>query len=82
MGTIVDFDEVLLDACPPHARADLMAEAQMLASVFAPGRPPSALEQLASQLSGGHRDGEMSRSHAYRLAAALRRIARASDTDH
>jgi len=73
---IVDFDEVLLDACPAALRADLMTEAELLAGVFAPGREPEALERIAARLSAGQRDGEMNRAHARRLAAALKRLAR------
>ena len=73
---IVDFDEALLDACPAQQRADLMAEAELLVGVFAPGRDAAVLEGIAVQLSAGHRDAEMNRAHARRLAAALKRIAR------
>ena len=72
---VIDFDEALLNACPPDVRTELMAEARLLAGVFAPGGP-GGLEQMAMQLSAGERDGEMHRAHARRLAAALRRLAR------
>ena len=73
---IVDFDDALLDACPPQVKADLMMEAELLAGVFAPGRATQDLQRIATQLSSGERDGEMNRAHARRLAAALNRIAK------
>lgn len=73
---VIDFDEALLDACSPEVRADLMTEAQLLAGAFAGGLGAGALERMAVQLSAGERDAEMDRSHARRLAAALRRLAR------
>lgn len=68
----------MLDACSPGVLADLMTEAQLLAGVFAGGAGPGALERMAIQLSAGERDAEMDRSHARRLAAALRRLARSA----
>ncbi|HET6969747.1 MAG TPA: hypothetical protein VFH92_01370 [Phenylobacterium sp.] len=73
---IVDFDEALLDACEPRARAELLLEAQLLAGAFAPGGDAAALTRMAGQLSAGKRDAEMDRAHARRLAAALKRLAR------
>jgi len=73
---VIDFDEALLDACSPEVRTELMAEARLLAGVFAPGGGSGALERMATQLSAGQRDAEMHRAHARRLAAALRRLAR------
>lgn len=73
---VVDFDDVLLDACAPQTRVELLAEAQLLAGVFAPGGDASALVRMAAQLSAGERDAEMNRSHARRLAAALKRLAK------
>jgi hypothetical protein len=72
---VIDFDEALLNACPLDVRTELMAEARLLAGVFAPGGG-GALERMATQLSAGERDREMQRAHARRLAAALRRLAR------
>lgn len=72
---IVDFDEVLLDACPPEVLTDLLLEARLLAGVFAPGGDAHALARIAAQLSAGKRDREMSRAHARRMAAALKRLA-------
>jgi hypothetical protein len=77
---IVDFDEALLDACPAQTRADLMMEAELLVGVFAPSRTPADLTRIAAQLSAGERDAEMNRAHARRLAAALKRIARSSES--
>lgn len=73
---IVDFDAALFDACPPEVRTDLLAEARLLAGVFAPGGGAAALDRMAAQLSAGERDAEMGRAHARRLAAALKRLAR------
>ncbi|MBW8815815.1 MAG: hypothetical protein JF588_20545 [Caulobacterales bacterium] len=76
IAAIVDFDEALLDACEPQARAELLMEAQLLAGVFAPGAGAEALLRMADQLSAGERDAEMDRAHARRLAAALKRLAK------
>jgi len=73
---VIDFDEALLNACPPDVRNELMAEARLLAGVFAPGADGGALERMATQLSAGERDADMHRAHARRIAAALRRMAR------
>lgn len=77
-GEVLDFDEALLDACAPGLRADLLREAELLASAFAPCGGAGALRRMASQLSAGQQDGEMGRHHARRLAAALKRLARAA----
>ena len=77
-GQIVDFDEAMLDACPAEDRDNLLNEAHLLASVFAPGGTRADLQGIAAQLSGGVRDAEMGRHHARRLAAALKRLARAA----
>ena len=55
-----------------------MMEAELLAGVFAPNRGSAELEEMATQLSSGRRDGEMSRAHARLLAAALRHLAHAA----
>ena len=73
---IVNFDDALLNACSPEQRADLLAEAAMLAQAFAPEGEAEHLLSIAQVLSAGERDGEMGRNHARRLAAALRRLAR------
>ena len=75
---VVDFDEVLLRACPAARRADVLMEAELLAGVFAPNRSSAELEKMATQLSAGQRDSEMSRAHARLLAAALRHLAHAA----
>jgi hypothetical protein len=73
---VIDFDEVLLNACSPDVRSDLIMEARLLAGVFAPSGDAAALERMARQLSAGERDAEMDRAHARRIAAALKRLAR------
>jgi hypothetical protein len=73
---VVDFDDALLEACSPDLRADLLAEAAMLAQAFAPEGDPEHLTAIAHALSSGERDGEMDGHHARRLAAALRHLAR------
>jgi hypothetical protein len=73
---VVDFDEALLDSFTPQRRADLMAEAGLLARVFSPGQDDQALRGMARALSSGAKDREMDRRHARGLAAALRRLAR------
>lgn len=75
---IIDFDGALLKACPAARRADVMMEAELLAGVFAPNRASADLEEMATQLSKGQRDSEMSRAHARLLAAALRHLAHAA----
>jgi hypothetical protein len=77
-GRVVDFDEALLNACPPTELNELMREAELLAQVFAPRGGAVRLRRLAEQLSRGSRDAEMDRAHARRLAAALKRLARAA----
>lgn len=73
---IIDFDAALLNACAPHVRQDLLTEADMLAQAFAPEGQPDELEALARSLSSSTRYAEMGRTHARRLAAALRHLAR------
>ncbi|MEW5686116.1 MAG: hypothetical protein AB1942_14450 [Pseudomonadota bacterium] len=77
---VFDFDRALLGACPAGRKTDLMMEAELLASVFAPNRDSAELERMAEQLSSGQRDGEMSRAHARLLAAALRDLAHKADS--
>ena len=76
---ILDFDEALLASLPPERRAELMAEAAMLARVFAPKGQAEALNAMARALSAGAKDREMNRRHARGLAAALNRLARDAD---
>jgi hypothetical protein len=73
---VVNFDEALLDACSTEERADLLAEAAMLAQAFAPEGEAEHLLAMAQVLSSGERDDEMGRNHARRLASALRHLAR------
>jgi hypothetical protein len=73
---VIDFDEVLLDACAPEERADLLTEARILAYAFSETGAPNDLEEMAQTLSAGRRDSEMGRARARKLAAALRRLAR------
>jgi hypothetical protein len=75
---IIDFDEALLGACPPETRAELMAEAAMLAAAFAPDGRAERLEAMAWALQSGNRDQEMGRARARRLAAALRSLIKAA----
>jgi hypothetical protein len=72
---IIDFDDVLLDACPPEERADLLVEARIVAHAFGEHGGADELEAIAESLSAGTRDGEMERAHARKLAAALKRLA-------
>jgi len=72
---VFNFDDAMLGACAPDLRADLMAEAAMLAQAFAPEGDPAHLTAMAQALSSGERDSEMDRNHARRLAAALRHLA-------
>ena len=72
---ILDFDEALLDACSAHIRAELLAEAAMLAQAFAPAGETERLLAMAQVLSSGERDDDLGRNHARRLAAALRHLA-------
>jgi hypothetical protein len=72
---VVDFDEVLLDACPARERDELMAEADLLARVFAPqGRGPEIAE-LARTVQSSVPHLRQGRAYARRLVAALRRLA-------
>jgi hypothetical protein len=74
-GEIIDFDQAMLDACPPGERARLMTEAALLVQAFAPAGRTAQLEALALKLQSGVRDLQYGRAHARRLAAALRRMA-------
>lgn len=76
---ILDFDEALLSTMSPERRAELTAEAAMLARVFAPEGDGEALRAMARALSSGAKDREMDRRHARGLAAALSRLATQQD---
>ena len=72
---VIDFDAALLDACPAEERADLITEARIVAHAFAKTGAADELEAMAETLSTGGKDDEMSRAHARKLAAALKRLA-------
>ena len=71
----MDFDEALLDACPPDEREELLTEARIVAHAFAETGSADELAEMAEALSAGGRDEEMDRAHARKLAAALKRLA-------
>jgi hypothetical protein len=73
---IIDFDQALLNHCTPELRAELLAEATLLAQAFAPEGGPDELREMARVLSAGDRDAEFGRARARQLAAALRRLAK------
>jgi hypothetical protein len=75
-GNVVDFDEAFLEACPEVERRNLLAEAELLARAFAPERRREELQAMATTLMAGARDDEVGRTHARRLAAALRHLGR------
>ncbi len=75
-GEVIDFDQALLEACPAELRDDLISEASLLAQAFAPEGRAGQLSAMAEQLSSGVRDADIGRTHARRLAAALRHLAR------
>ena len=72
----MQFDEVMLDACGPALRSQLLVEAAMLAEAFAPEGRTEQLLAMAATLASGARDDEMDRERARRLACALRCLAR------
>jgi len=72
---VIDFDKVLLAACSAEERAELLGEARILAQAFADNGSADEIEAIAQILSHGDRDGHMSRAHARKLSAALRRLA-------
>lgn len=73
---VIDFDEVLLNACAPEERADLLTEARILSSAFSESGSPDDLQVMARTLTAGRRDSEMGQAHARKVAAALRRLAK------
>jgi len=77
-GEVVDFDDLLFDACTPADREELLREAQLLARAFAPEASAGRLRRMATQLSAGAHDAQMGRAHARRLAAALKRLAKSA----
>lgn len=77
---VASFDEALLDACPTQLRAELLQEAAMLVQAFAPEGRADQLAAMARTLSSGVRGGKkVEQMRARRLAAALRRLARAAE---
>ena len=73
---VVNFEDALLGACPPEARAQVLAEAALLADAFAPDGRSEQLTAMAQALTTDGPDPHLDREHARRLAAALRRLAR------
>jgi len=73
---VIDFGAALLDARPADQKMELIAEASLLASAFAPQGRPAEIERLARRLERGSSDLEMGRARARLLAAALRQVAR------
>jgi hypothetical protein len=76
---IVQLDEVMLEACGPALRGQLMIEAAMLAEAFAPEGRTEQLVAIATTLASGARDDEMDRARARQLACALRCLARGAE---
>lgn len=73
---VIQLDDVMLQACGPTLRAQLLVEAAMLAEAFAPEGRTEQLLAVAATLAAGARDEEMDRERARRLACALRCLAR------
>ncbi|MGZ3377142.1 MAG: hypothetical protein ACXU8S_11145 [Phenylobacterium sp.] len=69
---VVQLDDVMLEACGPALRAQLLIEASMLAEAFAPEGRTEQLLAMAATLASGARDDEMDRERARQLACALR----------
>jgi hypothetical protein len=76
---VVQLDEVMLEACGPALRSQLLIEAAMLAEAFAPEGRTEQLLAMARMLASGARDDEMDRARARQLACALRCLARGAD---
>ena len=76
---VVQLDEVMLQACGPALRAQLLIEAAMLAEAFAPEGRTEQLLAMAKTLASGARDDQMDRIRARQLACALRCLARGVD---
>lgn len=72
---VVDFDEALLERFDPELRAELLAEARILAQAFAPEGRAEELRAMARALSLGRGCADMDRKRARGLAAALRHLA-------
>ena len=69
---VVDFDRALLAMVPSEERAELIAEAALLAHAFAPEGRTEEILAMAATLAAGARDEEMDPARARRLATALR----------
>jgi hypothetical protein len=79
-GQVIDFDEGLIKACPPHVRDELRSEADILTGAFAGEEDPTALRRMARSLvRTGSVESFEQRLHARRLAALLRLRAKASE---
>lgn len=79
-GQVIDFDEGLILACPPHIRDELQCEADLLTDAFAGAEDPAALRRMARSLvRTGSVESFEERLHARRLAALLRLRARATE---
>lgn len=73
---VIDFDDALLDSCPAEEKAELLTEARIIAKAFAAEGGVEALHEMAQTLSTGFRESEMERTHARKLSAALKRLAK------
>jgi hypothetical protein len=73
---VIDFDQALLAAVPSEDRAELIAEAALLAHAFAPEGRIEEILAMAATLAAGARDEEMDPARARQLATALRCLAR------
>jgi hypothetical protein len=73
---VIDFDDALLDACPAEEKAELLTEARIIAKAFAAEGGVEELHEMAETLSTGFREAEMQRTHARKLSAALKRLAK------
>ena len=79
-GQVIDFDEVLINACPPARRRELQAEAEILIQAFGRADDPEALQRMAATLTRDAEQNQSDRVHARRLAAVLRLRAKAIPT--
>jgi hypothetical protein len=78
IGEVLDFDEALLDACPPEQLAELMREAEILAQAFTSDARGQEVAELARKMQSSVPDLDAGRAHARLLSAALRRLSRES----
>ncbi|HEX2561891.1 hypothetical protein [Phenylobacterium sp.] len=75
-GQVIDFDEGVVQSCPPAMREELEAEIAMLTGAFASTDDPATLERMARSLTLTSGDDQGQRLHARRLASMLRLRAR------